>query len=111
MDEDGLGWIGRLRPFGTADAALWEIRLGRCASLGQALWGKSTDDLRRQLTGPYPEIPRGFNLADFRVLLRKLQNRDHESGRPAKRLGEADAFLRGKHSCRHSAAIGMGSTG
>jgi len=71
MDEDGLGWMGKLPRFGTADAAKLEIRLGRCASLGQALWGKTTEDLRRQLENSHPEIPRGFDLADFQVLLRE----------------------------------------
>ena len=40
MDEDELGWIGKLQPFGAAEAAQWEARLGRCDSLGKALWGE-----------------------------------------------------------------------
>jgi hypothetical protein len=71
MDEDELGWIGRLQPFGTTEAAQWEVRLSRCDSLGKALWGRTAEDLRRQLQKSYPDLPRGFVLADFQVLLRE----------------------------------------
>jgi hypothetical protein len=33
------------------------------------LWGKTADDLKRQLLATRPEIPPGFDLADFRELL------------------------------------------
>ncbi len=71
MDEDELGWIGKLQPFGTTEAAEWEARLGRCDSLGKALWGGTAEDLRRQLQKSHPDVPRGFDLADFQVLLRE----------------------------------------
>ena len=71
MDEDELGWIGKLQPFGTTEAAQWEARLGRCDSLGKALWGRTAEDLRRQLQKPHPDLPRGFALEDFQVLLRE----------------------------------------
>jgi hypothetical protein len=71
MDNDELGWISKLQAFGTTDAAQWEARLGRCASLGHALWGRTAEDLRHQLQKSYPDIPRGFDLADFQLLLRE----------------------------------------
>jgi hypothetical protein len=71
MDEDELGWIGKLRPFGTADAAQLEAQVGRCASLGQALWGRTAEDLRRQLQKSSPDVPPGFDLADFQLLQRE----------------------------------------
>jgi hypothetical protein len=71
MDKDDLGWIGKLRPFGTTDAAQLEGQVGRCASLGQALWGRTAEDLRGQLQKSPPHIPPGFDLADFQLLLRE----------------------------------------
>ena len=71
MDEDRLGWIGKLQPFGTTEAAQWELRLGRCDSLGKALWGRTAEDLRRQLQRSHPDVPHGFHLADFQALLRE----------------------------------------
>jgi hypothetical protein len=68
MDQDDLGWIGKLQPFGTADAAKCEVQLGRCASLGQALWGTTAEHLRRQLAKSSPDLPSGFDLEDFRQL-------------------------------------------
>jgi hypothetical protein len=41
-------------------------RLRRYGTLGVRLWGSTTDDLRRQLLAPYPKIPSGWNLGDFR---------------------------------------------
>lgn len=74
--------MDKLRPFGTNDAAQWEARLGRCASLGQALWGRTDEDLRRQLQKSQPDIPHGFDLADFELLLKEIarvasMNPDH----------------------------------
>jgi hypothetical protein len=71
MDEDELGWIGKLQPFGTTEAAQWEARLGRCDSLGKALWGRTAEDLRRQLQKSHPDVPPGSDLADFQLLLRE----------------------------------------
>jgi hypothetical protein len=39
-------------------------------TLGIALWGRTPEDLQRQLLAPSPEIPSGFDLADFRELQR-----------------------------------------
>ena len=73
MDEQEFDSLFPPRPFGTAEAMRAEARLGRCASLGLALWGRTSDDLRRQLLAPYPEIPSGFDLHDFRELQRFAQ--------------------------------------
>jgi hypothetical protein len=58
-----------LRPFGTQDAVRHDARLRRSVSLGSVLWGTTPLDLQHQLLGPYPEIPAGFDLADFQQLL------------------------------------------
>ena len=71
MDSEELGWMGKLQAFGTAEAAQWNVRLGRCDSLAKALWGRNSEDLRNQLQKPHPEIPLGFELTDFLLLLRE----------------------------------------
>jgi hypothetical protein len=45
-----------------------DARGRRFATLGSALWGKTVDDLERNLLAPHPEIPLGFDLADFQEL-------------------------------------------
>ena len=55
------------------DSLFPAARLRRCGTLGLALWGRTSDDLRRQLRAPYPEIPSGFDLEDFRELQRFAQ--------------------------------------
>jgi hypothetical protein len=60
-------------PFGTADAQRAEAEWRRSLSLGVALWGRTADDLQRQLLAPHPEIPSGFNLAELRRLLTSTQ--------------------------------------
>jgi hypothetical protein len=61
------------RPFGTADAMEAEAQMRRCVALGVALWGRTSDDLQRQLLAPYPEIPSGFVLSDFLNLQQTVQ--------------------------------------
>ena len=78
MDEDEFDSTMHLRPFGLDDARLAEAQFGRSATLGAALWG----NLQRQLSAPYPEIPSGFELADFRHLLRSAQAILRLSGDP-----------------------------
>jgi hypothetical protein len=73
MDEQEFDSIFPARPFGTAEAMQVEARLRRCGTLGLALWGRTCDDVRRQLLAPYPEIPSGFDLEDFRELQRFAQ--------------------------------------
>jgi hypothetical protein len=51
----------------------WETELrastGLAATLGVALWGKTSEDAQRQLLASHPEIPAGSDLADFKTLL------------------------------------------
>jgi hypothetical protein len=71
-----------LRPFGSEDALRADVDLRRRGALGQALWGKTQEDLRRQLAGRNPEIPVGFELEDFRGLARTLQIASASMGDP-----------------------------
>ena len=73
MDEQEFDSLMLSRPFGTAEAMRAIARLRRCGTLGLALWGRTTDDLRSQLLAPYPEILSGFDLEDFRELQRFAQ--------------------------------------
>jgi hypothetical protein len=76
MNEEEFDLLG-LRPWGTTGAsqaeALWLHRSKLMATLGAALWGKTADDLKRQLLATRPEIPPGFDLAHFRELLVSTQ--------------------------------------
>jgi hypothetical protein len=73
MTEEEFDALMQARPFGTADAMQAEAQMRRrmtlVATLGVALWGKTSVDLQHQLLKPYPELPSGFDLADFRELL------------------------------------------
>jgi hypothetical protein len=55
------------RPFVPEDAIQADDRARRCTALAIALWGNA-DYLQRQLLASHPEIPSGFELADFREL-------------------------------------------
>lgn len=70
MDEEEFDSFMPSRPFGTEDAMRADARLRRCTALGMALWGRTLEDLQRQLLAPSPEIPSGFDLADLRELQR-----------------------------------------
>lgn len=73
MDEEEFDSLIRARPFGTADVVAWEIqsrgKTRLAMTLGTALWGRTPADLERQLVAAHPEIPPGYDLADFRELL------------------------------------------
>ncbi len=73
MNDDELDALIGSRPFGTKDAMRAEAQMRRrmalARTLGVALWGKTSDDLQRQLLKQRPELPSGFDLADFRELL------------------------------------------
>ena len=73
MDESEFDAFVGPQPFGSRDASRFDLELRRNDALGLALWGKTKEDLRRQLLKPHPEIPAGFNLIDFRVLHRHAQ--------------------------------------
>jgi hypothetical protein len=67
-DQEFDAWQG-LRPFRTSDMKQFE----RVAALAGKLWGAGIECMRRQLLAPHPEIPEGFDLADFRVLQRQSE--------------------------------------
>ena len=73
MDEQEFAALFPSRPFGTKDAIEEDARWRRCATLGTLLFGTTPDDLRRQLLAAHPEIPRGYDLADFHDLERHLE--------------------------------------
>ncbi len=52
MNEEEFDSSMGSRPFGTADAMEAEARMRRCIALGVALWGRTSDDLQRQLLAP-----------------------------------------------------------
>jgi hypothetical protein len=73
MNEEEFDALMKSRPFGTGDVVHWEAELRANTSLvmtlGVTLWGKTSEDAQRQLLASHPEIPAGFDLADFRKLL------------------------------------------
>ena len=73
MDEEEFDALMKARPFGTRDAAQWEAQRRSntrlAMTLGTALWGRTSEDLQRQLVASHPQIPPSFDLADFRELL------------------------------------------
>jgi hypothetical protein len=81
MDEQEFDSWFPGRPFVREDAMQADARTCRCTALAAALWG-TADYLERQLLSPHPEIPSGFDLADFRELQQRvhvvlfLANRD-----------------------------------
>ena len=73
MDEQEFDTLLSSRPFRTQDAMREEARFRRCATLSALLFGKTGDDLRRQLLASHPEIPTGYDLTDFQDLQRHLE--------------------------------------
>ena len=72
MDEQEFDALFH-RPFGKADFQRADAQWGRSATLASALFGRTPEDLRRQLVASYPQIPAGFDLADFRALEQHVQ--------------------------------------
>jgi hypothetical protein len=72
MDEQEFDALFH-RPFGKADFQRADAQWGRSATLASALFGGTPEDLRRQLVASYPQIPAGFDLADFRALEQHVQ--------------------------------------
>jgi hypothetical protein len=68
MDEEEFDSSMGSTPFGTADAERAEAQLRRSMNLGVALWGRTAQDMQRQLLASHPEIPSGFDIAEFRKL-------------------------------------------
>ena len=55
------------------DGQEFDSLVERSATLTVGLWGRTPDDLQRQLLAPHPEIPSGFDLDDYRELLRSAE--------------------------------------
>lgn len=72
MDEQEFDALFH-RPFGKADFQRADAQWGRSAMLASALFGRTPEDLRRQLVASHPQIPSGFELADFRYLEQHVQ--------------------------------------
>lgn len=73
MDEQEFDALFPSRPFGTQDAMRVDARWRRCSTLGTLLFGRTPDDLRRQLLAAHPEIPSGYDLTDFHDLQKHLE--------------------------------------
>jgi len=73
VDEHEFDALFSSRPFGTQDALREDARWRRCATLSTLLFGRTPDNVRRQLFASHPEIPPGYDLADFHDLLRHLE--------------------------------------
>jgi len=73
MDEKEFDALTHLRPFGTLDAKRADSRFRRGLSLAAILYGKTDEDLRRQLLTHPPETPSGFELADYRDVQRNTE--------------------------------------
>lgn len=74
MTEEEFDASMPLRPFRSEDTMHLEADAARCTTLGLALWGRTSDDLQRQLNAPAPEIPSGCDLADLRKLHRTAES-------------------------------------
>ena len=73
MDEQEFDALFPSRPFGTQDALREDARWRRCATLRTLLFGRTPDHLRRQILAAHPEIPPGYDLADFHELQKHLE--------------------------------------
>jgi hypothetical protein len=73
MNEEEFDALMKSRSFGTGDVGQWEAEqranTGLVMTLGVALWGKTSQETQRQLLASHPQMPPGFDLADFRKLL------------------------------------------
>jgi hypothetical protein len=73
MNEEQFDLLMGSRPFTREDAARADTQLRRRVTLAIGLWGRTSDDLRRQLLTPSPEIPSGFGLADLWELQQSME--------------------------------------
>jgi hypothetical protein len=73
MNEKDFDALVNGRSFGTEDAMRIDAQLRHIFALGAVLWGRTPDDLQRQLLAPHPEMPPGIGLADLRELLRSVE--------------------------------------
>lgn len=70
MNEEDFDSSMRGRPFETGDATRADVQMRRNLTLSAALWGRTANDLQRQLLALHPEIPSEFDLIDLRELKR-----------------------------------------
>jgi hypothetical protein len=82
MDEEEFDALFHSRPFTTKDATKTDLQLRRRIALAIALWGRTLDDLKRQLLAVHPEIPAGFDVTDLRELHQNLQNISSDLSNP-----------------------------
>jgi hypothetical protein len=73
LDEKEFDSLMQSRSFEGKDAIQVDVQLRRSITLAIALWGRTLDDLQRRILAPSPEIPSGFDLADFRELQLRVQ--------------------------------------
>jgi hypothetical protein len=73
MKEEDFDALMQGPPFRSEDALRADAELRRIFTLGAALWGRTSDDLQRQLLAAHPEIPSGIGLTDLRELLRSVE--------------------------------------
>jgi hypothetical protein len=73
MQEEDFDSLRDWQRFGTHEVKEGEAQRGRIWKLAAALWGRTSDDLQRQLLARHPEIPAGYDLADFRKLHQNAQ--------------------------------------
>jgi hypothetical protein len=96
VDEEEFDALMKSRPFSTVDVAHWEAKQRADArlvmTLGGALWGRTLEDLERQLMVAHPEIPAGFDLADFWKLL-QLTSQMSSAVMAAQRRGCSSSML------------------
>jgi hypothetical protein len=82
VNEEEFDSLAAWKPYGTEEALRMDAQLARRAALAVALWGGTAADLERQLSSRYPEIPSGFDLADYRELHRSAQKIALATGGP-----------------------------
>lgn len=73
MTEEEFDSLMPLRPFRREDVTRFDTEAGRFTTMGVALWGKTADDLQRQLDAACPEIPPECDLANLRNLQQYVQ--------------------------------------
>jgi hypothetical protein len=96
VDEEEFFALMSSRPWETTDAAQWEAQLRSntrlLMTLGAALWGRTSEDVQRQLVASHPVIPRGFSSADFQELL-QLTAQMSSAVRAAQQRGFSPSML------------------
>ena len=65
MDEEEFDSLMQSRPFGRQVAMRADVQLRRRMTLGIALWGRTLDDLQRQLLAPSIPAARDVFFLDF----------------------------------------------